>query len=37
MNIIDGNGCYIFVGYKIEIVLFSEVNGDYVGGIESIK
>ncbi|EPY9091643.1 flagellar hook-associated protein FlgL [Shigella dysenteriae] len=36
-NTTDGNGRYIFAGYKTETAPFSEANGDYVGGTESIK
>ncbi len=36
-NTTDGNGRYIFAGYKTETAPFSEVDGDYVGGTESIK
>lgn len=36
VNSIDGNGCYIFVGYKMEVVLFDQVIGGYYGGEKSV-
>ena len=36
-NTTDGNGRYIFAGYKTETAPFSEEKGKYVGGAESIK
>lgn len=36
-NTTDGNGRYIFAGYKTESAPFSEAKGEYVGGTESIK
>lgn len=36
-NTTDGNGRYIFAGYKTETAPFSEADGKYEGGAESIK
>lgn len=36
-NTTDGNGRYIFAGYKTESAPFSEADGEYIGGKESIK
>ena len=36
-NTTDGNGRYIFAGYKTESAPFSETDGEYIGGKESIK
>lgn len=36
-NTTDGNGRYIFAGYKTESAPFSEEDGKYEGGAESIK
>ncbi|MCQ9002923.1 flagellar hook-associated protein FlgL [Escherichia albertii] len=36
-NTTDGNGLYIFAGYKTESAPFSETDGEYIGGKESIK
>lgn len=36
-NTTDGNGRYIFAGYKTETAPFSEEKGKYVGGAESIR
>ncbi|HAM4538229.1 TPA: flagellar hook-filament junction protein FlgL [Escherichia coli] len=36
-NTTDGNGRYIFAGYKTESAPFSEADGKYEGGAESIK
>ncbi len=36
-NTTDGNGRYIFAGYKTDTAPFSEANGDYVSGTESIS
>lgn len=36
-NSTDGNGRYIFAGYKTETPPFAQADGTYNGGIESIK
>lgn len=36
-NSTDGNGRYIFAGYKTDNVPFDQANGDYSGGSEAIS
>lgn len=36
-NSTDGNGRYIFAGYKTDNVPFDQTNGDYSGGSEAIS
>jgi len=36
-NSTDGNGCYIFAGYKTDAAAFDQTTGDYVGGSTPIS